>query len=150
MEIEYKKSDNTCPFEDLDDGVAFTQAGVQRLDVDGDSNLARIYRFYEDEILSSDETVKTDNILVSTTYGLKQRKSELSAIKLYKVLESEGLIVRKERPSTKHKNVIRKFWKLTQAGLEYGENQVSPRSPKQTQPLFYESRFDALLGKVGV
>lgn len=42
----------------------------------------------------------------------------------------------------------KKFKSLTAKGLEFGENQVSPNNPKETQPLYYVGKFDELLNAI--
>ncbi len=42
----------------------------------------------------------------------------------------------------------KKFKSLTAKGLEFGENQVSPNNPKETQPLYYVVKFDELLNAI--
>lgn len=44
---------------------------------------------------------------------------------------------------------IKKFKSITGAGLNYGENQVNPGNPKETQPLYYVDRFQGLLDELG-
>lgn len=44
---------------------------------------------------------------------------------------------------------IKKFKSLTEKGQAYGENQVNPGNPKETQPLYYVDRFQGLLAELG-
>lgn len=43
----------------------------------------------------------------------------------------------------------KQFKSITEKGLSYGENQVSPNNPRETQPLWYADKFSELLGILG-
>ena len=58
-----------------------------------------------------------------------------------------GYMTELERPSRKG---IKRFKSLTEKANEYGENQVNPNNPKETQPLYYADKFPELLKKVGI
>ena len=72
----------------------------------------------------------------------------MSAIKFNKILVDKGILEEKTRSSSKDKSKVKKFKSLI--NLEYGENQVNPKSPKETQPLFYEDKFMDLLKELGI
>ena len=55
----------------------------------------------------------------------------------------KGYMVELTRPSSK--GGVKKFKSITGDGLNFGENQVNPNSPKSTQPLYYEDKFIELL-----
>lgn len=40
------------------------------------------------------------------------------------------------------------FKSVTEKGLKYGENQINPQNPKETQPLYYEDLFMELYQNV--
>lgn len=42
------------------------------------------------------------------------------------------------------------FKVITEKGKPYGENQVSPKNPRETQPLWYEDKFGELLKELGI
>ena len=42
----------------------------------------------------------------------------------------------------------KRFKSITKKGLEFGENQVSPHNPLETQPLYYVDKFIALVKKL--
>ena len=48
----------------------------------------------------------------------------------------------------KDKNKVKKFKNLVDT--TWGENQTSPKNPKETQPLYYEDKFADLLKKLGI
>ena len=55
----------------------------------------------------------------------------------------KGLLREVERKSTKDNAKIKKFKNLV--NTEFGENQVNPNNPKETQPMYYEEKFKELL-----
>lgn len=79
----------------------------------------------------------------SLTELLKAHDVPLTAAKANTKLIELGLLEIKERPSTK--GGLREFKSLTEAGRYYGDNAISPRNPKETQPLYYPSKFSELL-----
>ena len=82
-------------------------------------------------------------VLKSATELLKEHNSELSVIKFNKKLVELGILKECTRQSAKDKNKVKKFKNL--ADTTWGENQTSPRNPKETQPLYYEDKFEELL-----
>ena len=60
----------------------------------------------------------------------------------------KGLLREVERKSTKDNTKIKKFKNLV--NTEFGENQVNPNNPKETQPMYYEEKFEELLKELGI
>ena len=85
-------------------------------------------------------------VLKSATELLKEHKSELSVIKFNKKLVELGILKECTRQSTKDKNKVKKFKNLVDT--TWGENQINPKNPKETQPLYYEDKFKELLEMV--
>ena len=83
--------------------------------------------------------------LLPATELLKRSNVNMSAIKFNKLMIDHGIIEEKARPSSKG---IKKYKSLT--NTYYGENQVSPKNPKETQILYYEHRFNELLHKLNL
>jgi phage regulator Rha-like protein len=76
----------------------------------------------------------------------KANGSDLSA-KAFNILAiNEGYLEEKTRRTTKGES--KKFKSITAKGRLYGENQVSPNNPKETQPLWYEDKFEELLNHI--
>ena len=78
---------------------------------------------------------------------LKENGCGLSAVKLNPILIEQGYLEEKERPSSK-KDEMRKYKSLTEKGMKYGENVVSPHNQRETQPLYYVDTFMELYHKV--
>lgn len=87
-------------------------------------------------------------VLKSATALLKQFNVNISAIEFNKKLIEHGILRECERQSTKDKNKVKKFKNLVDT--TWGENQTSPKNPKETQPLYYEDKFMDLLKKLGI
>jgi len=67
----------------------------------------------------------------------------ISAIKANKILLTAGILEIKHRPSSKVGT--REFKSITEKGKYYGLNAISPQNPKETQPLYYPSKFSELI-----
>lgn len=79
---------------------------------------------------------------------LKRHDTGVSAAFFNKVCHSQGILEKKARKNSKGREVH--YWCLTYLGLEYGKNVTSPQSPRQTQPHWYEDKFDELLQTLGL
>lgn len=98
----------------------------------------------------SDATDGSSRPTFSATEGLKQHGVNMAARYFNALLESKGLLVKMQRPSSKAPEKQREFWSITPAGLRYGKNIVDPRCQRETAPHWYQSRFADLLAKVGL
>ena len=83
----------------------------------------------------------------SLTALLKENNCGISAPKFNILLMEQGYVEEKERVST-NGNGVKKFKSLTDKGLRYGENLVSPHNQRETQPLYYSDTFMELFNKV--
>ena len=84
--------------------------------------------------------------LLSPTELLKRMGSPITTREFNQKMIEAGLIEVKERPSSSGK---KKYFKsLTKEGMKYGENQVNPSNPKETQPLYYAGMFEKLFDVV--
>jgi len=83
----------------------------------------------------------------SLTVLLKENNTGIGAAKVNTKLIELGILEIKERPSSK--GGTKEFKSLTEFGSKYGKNLLNPRSPKETQPHYYESRFKDLLKLIG-
>ena len=92
--------------------------------------------------------VDSKGILKSATELLKARNCGLSAQGFNLRAIEKGILREIERNTSKGKKKL--FKCITEMGLTYGENQVNPNNPKETQPLWYESKFDELLAVLDI
>ena len=87
-------------------------------------------------------------ILKSATELLRKYNIQISTRKFNKIMIDKGLLREVERKSTKDNTKIKKFKNLV--NTEFGENQVNPNNPKETQPMYYEEKFEELLKELGI
>lgn len=80
----------------------------------------------------------------SATTLLRKIGAPVSAVVFNRLMLAQGYLEQKTRPSSKGNS--KKFWCLTEAGQRYGENQVNPNNPRETQPTYYEDTFEELYG----
>ena len=81
--------------------------------------------------------------LLSASELLSRSGSPMTTQDFNRKMIEAGYIVVKERPSSKGKT--KSFKSITDKGSMYGENQVCPNNPKETQPLYYADKFEKLL-----
>lgn len=74
-------------------------------------------------------------------------KKQISAQVFNKRAIEKGYLYDIERDSSHGQK--KQFKSITEKGLSYGENQVSPNNPRETQPLWYVDKFSELLGILG-
>lgn len=86
--------------------------------------------------------------LKSATQLLKESNIKISTVKFNRKLIELGYVEERQRKSTKG-NGIKKFKALTDNGLRYGENAISPHNQKEVQPLYYADTFLELARLVG-
>lgn len=87
-------------------------------------------------------------ILKSATELLRKYNIQISTRKFNKIMIDKGLLREVERKSTKDNTKIKKFKNLV--NTEFGENQVNPNNPKETQPMYYEEKFEELLKRLEI
>lgn len=85
----------------------------------------------------------SNGILRSASELLKKNGRDITAQKFNEVAMQKGYLVELERPAAHGK--VKRFKSITEKGKNFGENQVSPRNPKETQPSWYENKFVELL-----
>lgn len=82
----------------------------------------------------------------SLTHLLKANGISANVHAYNMLLRDAGMLKACERQSTSKgaKNGIKRFWCITERGLEFGKNLTNPSSPRQTQPHWYVDRFAEL------
>ena len=108
----------------------------------------KIYKDYNIPTAYLPTYTDSRGILKSATELLKENNIPISAIKFNKIMIDKGYLIEVERTSGKDKSKIKKFKNL--AKTEFGENQISPKNPKETQPMYYENKFLELLKELGI
>ena len=85
-------------------------------------------------------------VLKSASELLKANNISMSAHQFNIAMMKAGYIEEQTRKSNGGKE--KRFKSITKKGLEFGENQVSPHNPLETQPLYYVDKFVALVNKL--
>ena len=78
--------------------------------------------------------------MCSATELLKRNECGIGASKFNKLMIDAGFLEERTRKSTGAAS-IRKFKALTENGLKYGENLISPHNQKEVQPYYYSDSF---------
>lgn len=108
----------------------------------------KIYKDYNIPTTYLPDYTDSRGILKSATELLKENNISISTIKFNKIMIDKGYLIEVERTSGKDKSKIKKFKNL--AKTEFGENQISPKNPKETQPMYYTNKFLELLKELGI
>lgn len=85
-------------------------------------------------------------VTFSATTLLQRNNINMTARKFNSLMVLHEFLEYRERKSTSHPDKTKRFWSLTDKGLEFGENQKTPCNPLETQPLYYEDTFLQLIG----
>ncbi|WP_052752981.1 hypothetical protein [Paenibacillus larvae] len=89
-----------------------------------------------------------EQVTESATVLLKKHKIPIGAAKFNTLLIQHGLLEEKERPSSRGN--VKLFKSLTDKGLKYGKNIISPHGPRETAPHYFASKFPELIKQVGL
>lgn len=109
-----------------------------------DASRLGAYKEYGDKIgVPTPNYVPSKGIVLSATELLKRNEIKINPVSFNKLMINHGFIEERTRPSKS--NGEKKFKALTEKGLKFGENSVSPRNPREVQPLYYEGKFKELL-----
>lgn len=137
---------------DLEKELLATQYTINSLKVNEGSKVLMLKTVYKNHNISTNSLpVYTEEKLTrSLTQLLKEHEIETSARTINKILKIEDFLIQRTRPSSKNPDNPKKFWQLTEKGLEYGKNLINPNNPKETQPHYFEDSFMDLMKIIGV
>ncbi len=138
------------PSQTLVDSMFVADAVAKMLRMDDSSKLKMTYKVCQDNQVPTGflPDYVDDDITQSLTTLLKQHDATIGAKTANKILEELGILETLTRPSTKKEGEKRPFKSLTEAGLKYGKNLISPHNPKETQPHYYAKTFPELLDMI--
>lgn len=142
-----KPTENIKAFEMHLIGVDYTS---RILRVDDTSKIKMLEVAHKHHGVPTDHLPKyiEDEATKSLTELLKEHEVKLSTAKVNTKLIEVGLLEIKERPSSKGKT--KEFKSITEKGLVYGKNLISPNNAKETQPHYYPSKFEELLSVLNI
>lgn len=141
----YYKADTSDKKESFELQLLGVKAAIDILKVDEASKVIMIEKAHIEHGVPTSHLPKyvEGELKVSLSQLLKDNNVPLSALKFNKKLIELGLLEEKERPSSNGGK--KKFKSLTDKGKLYGDNVTSTRNTKETQPLYYPSKFNELL-----
>lgn len=138
----FAPTNNTLEFEKQLIGAKYAS---EMLRVDEPSKIRMLQVVHEQHRVPTNHlpAYADEELKVSLTQLLKEHDVKMSAAKANTRLMELGLLEIKERPSSK--GGMKEFKSLTKEGQYYGSNAISPQNSKETQPLYYPSKFNELL-----
>ena len=96
--------------------------------------------------LPSPDYVTSNGVMHSASELLNRFDSKMSAVKFNQKMIELGFLKEETRQG---KSKLHKFKVITAKGKPYGENQVSPKNQNETQPRWYDNKFQELLKILG-
>lgn len=86
--------------------------------------------------------VPSKGVKFSATFLLNKFGRKETIHDFNRKMEEKGFLETRTRPSLKG---VKRFKSLTEKGMEFGENMVSPKNEKETRPHYYDDKFEALM-----
>lgn len=129
-------------------GMIWVKGCKELLNLNDASTLALMQKVAEPLGLPTPDYVSSKGVLKSLSVLLEEKGIGISTQAFNKLLVKEGLLQVLYRKSSKGKQ--KQFKNITEKGLSYGENKQNPKNQAETQPLWYEDKFDEVLRIVGL
>lgn len=127
-------------------GMMWVEGCKRILNLSDASTLSLMQKVAEPLGLPSPDYVSSKGVMHSATELLKRFDAKISILKFNQKLMEMGFLKEETRQgSTK----LHKFKVITAKGEDYGENQVSPKNQSETQPRWYNNKFQELLKLIG-
>lgn len=127
-------------------GMMWVEGCKRILNLSDVSTLSLMQKVAEPLGLPSPDYVSSKGVMHSATELLKRSDAKISILKFNQKLMEMGFLKEETRQgSTK----LHKFKVITTKGEDYGENQVSPKNQSETQPRWYDNKFQELLKLIG-
>ena len=137
-----KKLSNPKVSNLLEDKLRAATWAVSFLNMNEASKLQLAKAVLEPLGLPSPDYVASKGVMHSASELLKRFGSKMSALKFNQKMVKLGFLKEETRQGTTR---IHKFKVITEKGKYYGENQVSPKNQSETQPRWYDDKFEELL-----
>lgn len=127
-------------------GMMWVEGCKRILNLSDASTLSLMQKVAEPLGLPSPDYVSSKGVMHSATELLKRFDAKISIVKFNQKLMEIGFLKEETRQgSTK----LHKFKMITAKGEDYGENQVSPKNQSETQPRWFDNKFQELLKLIG-
>lgn len=137
-----KKLSNPKVSNLLEDKLRAATWAVSFLNMNEASKLQLAKAVLEPLGLPSPDYVASKGVMHSASELLKRFGSKMSALKFNQQMVKLGFLKEETRQGT---TKIHKFKVITEKGKSYGENQISPKNQSETQPRWYDDKFEELL-----
>lgn len=128
-------------------GIEWVKGVSDTLNLNDASKLSLLSKIAEPLGLPLPDYAPSKGILKSAKALLAENNVPISTQVFNRTMIERGLITEATRPSSHGE---KKYKSITKKGLRFGENQVNPQNPKETQPLYYVDLFPELLREVGI
>lgn len=129
-------------------GMIWVKGCKELLNLNDASTLALMQKVAEPLGLPTPDYVSSKGVLKSLSVLLEEKGIGISTQAFNKLLVKDGLLQVLYRKSSKGKQ--KQFKNITEKGLPYGENKQNPKNQSETQPLWYDDKFDEVLKIVGL
>lgn len=140
--IQQPTQQTSVPFKEQVEAV---EVVARILNVNEASKIVMLGKVYEDNNvpcgLLPEYIQSNGKELRSATELLRKFNLGMNVRKFNSLLVEKGYLEEKSRASKSTKSGIKKYKILTEKGLQFGENTVSPYNQKEANPLYYVDRF---------
>lgn len=140
---DHIKAESGTPEISFKEQVQSLEAVADMLHMNDASKLLMLENFYKQYNIPTQFLPKYEHNgsreMKAPKYLLEENGCSMSSQKFNLLLIEHGFLEERERPSSK--GGAKKFKALTERGLKYGENAVSPHNQKEVQPLYYADTF---------
>lgn len=142
-------SSSAVPAPKLSEKLMWVREVKKLLNLNETSTLSLLEKLVsEPDKLPLPDYTPSKGILKSATELLKERGMDLTARDFNLQAMLKGYLCEQTRKSSN--GGAKTFKAITEKGRPYGENQVSPKNPRETQPLWYADKFGELLKELGI
>ena len=140
--IECEKKANAPALDDFDKKLKTASWLASYLNLSDASKLLIAQAIAKPFGLPLPEYVSSKGVHHSASELLKKHSVGMSVVKFNEKLMEKGYLVEATRKGT---SKLHKFKVISGKGLEYGENVVSPKNQNDTQPHWYDEKFEELV-----
>jgi len=132
--------------EEFDLQLLGAEYAMKLLRVDETSKIKMLEEVHKQHGVATNHLPKyvNEEITKALTVLLKENNIGITAAKANTKLIELGILEIKERSG--NNGEVKEFKSLTDKGVRYGKNLINPKSPKETQPHYYQSTFKELIG----
>ncbi len=144
---QYKVQNNRK--EDFEMQLLGAEYSMKLLRVDETSKIKMLEEVHKFHGVATNHLPKyvDEEVTKALTTLLKENDVRISTAKVNTKLIELGILEIKERVG--NNGEVKEFKSLTDKGLKFGKNLINPKSPKETQPHYFQSSFKELVELLG-